>query len=124
MGVSSTLVGQLFAVVHRFSPADEKRLRGSFLTDHRHRDPGPRPVKAVNRYRDLLTTPGVARLISAQLTARLPSGMISLAYLIHVERIFDSYGLAGLVPRRDKLRPSRRRTTDQSDGWADGECVR
>ena len=51
----------------------------------------------MNRYRDLLTTPGVARLISAQLTARLPSGMISLAYLIHVERIFDSYGLAGLV---------------------------
>jgi MFS family permease len=51
----------------------------------------------VNRYRDLLTTPGVARIIAAQLTARLPSGMISLAYLIHVERIFDSYGQAGLV---------------------------
>lgn len=51
----------------------------------------------MNRYRDLLTTPGVARIISAQLTARLPSGMISLAYLIHVERIFDSYGQAGLV---------------------------
>jgi MFS family permease len=39
----------------------------------------------------------VARIIAAQLTARLPSGMISLAYLIHVERIFDSYGQAGLV---------------------------
>lgn len=51
----------------------------------------------MNRYRDLLTTPGVARIIAAQLTARLPSGMISLAYLIHVERIFDSYGQAGLV---------------------------
>jgi len=51
----------------------------------------------VNRYRDLLTTPGVARIIAAQLVARLPSGMISLAYLIHVERIFDSYGQAGLV---------------------------
>lgn len=51
----------------------------------------------MKRYQDLLTTPGVARIISAQLTARLPSGMISLAYLIHVERIFDSYGLAGLV---------------------------
>ncbi len=51
----------------------------------------------MNRYRDLLTTPGVARIIAAQLTARLPSGMISLAYLIHVEHIFDSYGQAGLV---------------------------
>lgn len=51
----------------------------------------------MNRYRDLLTTPGVARLIAAQLTARLPSGMITLAYLIHVEQIFNSYGQAGLV---------------------------
>jgi MFS family permease len=39
----------------------------------------------------------VARIISAQLTARLPSGMLSLAILIHIEGIFDSYGAAGLV---------------------------
>jgi MFS family permease len=51
----------------------------------------------VNSYRELLTTPGVARIIAAQLTARFPFGMITLAYLIHVERIFDSYGQAGLV---------------------------
>jgi MFS family permease len=51
----------------------------------------------VSGYTDLLKTPGVARIISAQLTARLPSGMISLAFLIHIERIFDSYGAAGLV---------------------------
>lgn len=48
-------------------------------------------------YADLLTTPGVARIIAAQLTARFPSGMMSLAYLLHIERIFDSYGSAGLV---------------------------
>lgn len=48
-------------------------------------------------YTDLLKTPGVARIIAAQLTARLPSGMISLAFLIHIEKIFDSYGAAGLV---------------------------
>lgn len=48
-------------------------------------------------YTDLLKTPGVARIIAAQLTARLPSGMLSLAFLIHIERIFDSYGAAGLV---------------------------
>lgn len=48
-------------------------------------------------YIDLLTTRGVARIITAQLTARLPTGMLSLAILIHIERIFDSYGAAGLV---------------------------
>ena len=51
----------------------------------------------MNKYADLLKTPGVARIIAAQLTARLPSGMISLAYLLHIEQLFNSYGLAGLV---------------------------
>jgi len=51
----------------------------------------------VSGYGDLLRTPGVARIISAQLTARLPSGMLSLAFLIHIEGIFDSYAAAGLV---------------------------
>jgi MFS family permease len=51
----------------------------------------------VKRYGDLLKTPGVARLIAAQLTARFPSGMIALAYLLHIEQIFNSYGAAGLV---------------------------
>lgn len=51
----------------------------------------------MKRYANLLKTPGVAQIIAAQLTARLPSGMISLAYLLHIERIFESYGLAGLV---------------------------
>ncbi|TFD22933.1 MFS transporter [Cryobacterium sp. TMS1-13-1] len=48
-------------------------------------------------YWTLLRTPGVSRLIAAQLTARFPFGMLSLAFLIHIERIFDSYGAAGLV---------------------------
>ena len=51
----------------------------------------------MKRYADLLKTRGVAQIIAAQLTARLPSGMISLAYLLHIELLFDSYGLAGLV---------------------------
>jgi MFS family permease len=51
----------------------------------------------VSSYANLLKTPGVARIIAAQLTARFPSGMLSLAYLLHVERILDSYGAAGLV---------------------------
>jgi len=36
----------------------------------------------VNAYLNLLRTPGVARIIAAQLTARLPSGMISLGFLL------------------------------------------
>ena len=51
----------------------------------------------MSTYASLLKTPGVARIIAAQLTARFPSGMLSLAYLLHIERIHDSYGAAGLV---------------------------
>ncbi|AWB94824.1 MFS transporter [Agromyces badenianii] len=48
-------------------------------------------------YSDLLKTSGVARIIAAQLTARFPSGMLSLAFLLHVEQQTGSYGSAGLV---------------------------
>ena len=48
-------------------------------------------------YRDLLRTPGVARIIAAQLTARFPNGMTSLAILLHVQQLTGSYGSAGLV---------------------------
>ncbi|TDW29374.1 MFS transporter [Cryobacterium psychrophilum] len=51
----------------------------------------------MSSYISLLKTPGVARLIGAQLTARFPFGMLSLAFLIHIERLFDSYTAAGLV---------------------------
>jgi MFS family permease len=39
----------------------------------------------------------VARIMSAQLVARIPNGMLSLAYLLHIERLTGSYGAAGLV---------------------------
>jgi MFS family permease len=48
-------------------------------------------------YRDLLRTPGVARIMAAQLTARFPNGMTSLAILLHIEYVTGSYGAAGLV---------------------------
>ncbi|KQQ03959.1 MULTISPECIES: MFS transporter [unclassified Rathayibacter] len=48
-------------------------------------------------YTELLKTPGVGRIIAAQLTARFPFGMLSLAFLLHVERVHDSYAAAGLV---------------------------
>jgi MFS family permease len=51
----------------------------------------------VKSYLDLLKTRGVGRIMAAQLTARFPSGMLSLAVLLHVEHVHDSYGAAGLV---------------------------
>jgi MFS family permease len=51
----------------------------------------------VGSYSDLLRTSGVARIIAAQLTARFPSGMLSLAFLLHIEQQTGSYGAAGLV---------------------------
>lgn len=51
----------------------------------------------MNTYLSLLRTRGVARIMSAQLVARIPNGMLSLAYLLHIERITHSYGAAGLV---------------------------
>ncbi|HYI32184.1 MAG TPA: MFS transporter [Glaciibacter sp.] len=48
-------------------------------------------------YLDLLKTPGVGRILAAQLTARFPFGMISLAFLIHIEQVYDSYTAAGIV---------------------------
>ncbi|AJM77293.1 MFS transporter [Rathayibacter toxicus] len=51
----------------------------------------------MGRYTELLKTPGVGRIIAAQLTARFPFGMLSLAFLLHVERVHGSYAAAGLV---------------------------
>jgi MFS family permease len=51
----------------------------------------------VSTYSSLLKTPGVARIIAAQLTARYPFGMLSLAFMLHIERIHHSNGSAGLV---------------------------
>lgn len=51
----------------------------------------------MSAYGSLLRTPGVARVIAAQLTARFPQGMLSLAFLLHIEAVHRSYGAAGLV---------------------------
>lgn len=51
----------------------------------------------MNTYLSLLKTRGVARIMSAQLVARFPNGMLSLAFLLHIEHIHHSYGAAGLV---------------------------
>lgn len=51
----------------------------------------------MSAYSTLLKIPGVGRIIAAQLTARLPSGMLSLAFLMHVEQVTGRYADAGLV---------------------------
>lgn len=51
----------------------------------------------MSSYTSLLKTRGVARIIAAQLTARFPFGMLSLAFLLHIEHTSGSYGVAGLV---------------------------
>ncbi|WP_223691290.1 MFS transporter [Leifsonia poae] len=51
----------------------------------------------MSTYSSLLKTPGVGRIIAAQLTARFPFGMLSLAFLLHIERVHHSYAAAGLV---------------------------
>ncbi|BDZ44748.1 MFS transporter [Naasia aerilata] len=51
----------------------------------------------MSSYADLLRTKGVARIMSAQLLARFPSGMLSLGFLLHIERVTGSYAAAGLV---------------------------
>lgn len=48
-------------------------------------------------YRDLGAYPGVYRMLAAQLTARMPFGMISLVILLHIELLHNSYAAAGLV---------------------------
>ncbi len=40
---------------------------------------------------------GVARVLLSQLTARFPFGMLSLAFLIHIEHVYHSYASAGAV---------------------------
>ncbi len=68
----------------------------------RRSPPGAGTVVWWRDNRDLLRTPGVARMIAAQLTARFPNGMMSLAILLHVEQQTGSYGSAGSGARRDQ----------------------
>lgn len=48
-------------------------------------------------YRNLLRVPGVLNVTAAQLFARLPLGILSIAILLHVQGLTGSYALAGVV---------------------------
>ena len=51
----------------------------------------------MGEYTDTLRRPGVLRIVLSQLVARFPFGMMSLAFVLHIQKITDSYTLAGLA---------------------------
>lgn len=47
--------------------------------------------------RALLGTPGVLRMVLTQLFARFPFGMLSIAFIIHIQAVTGSYAIAGIA---------------------------
>lgn len=48
-------------------------------------------------YSALAQTPGFVRVISSQLLARFPFGMMTLGFVMHIEEMHDSYAIAGIA---------------------------
>jgi MFS family permease len=48
-------------------------------------------------YTALLKAPGVIRVVISQLIARFPFGMMSLAFVMHIEHVHGSYAIAGIA---------------------------
>ncbi|MEY3908990.1 MAG: hypothetical protein RLZZ90_897, partial [Actinomycetota bacterium] len=48
-------------------------------------------------YSALWSTPGFVRIISSQLVARFPFGMMTLGFVMHIEQMHDSYAIAGIA---------------------------
>lgn len=48
-------------------------------------------------YTTMLRTPGVLRIVSSQLLARFPFGMMSLGFVLHIQQLSNSYTAAGLA---------------------------
>jgi MFS family permease len=48
-------------------------------------------------YTAVLKRPGVVRILLSQLAARWAFGMLSLAFVLHVQKITDSYAIAGIT---------------------------
>lgn len=51
----------------------------------------------MSSFRDLLKVPGVLRIVLSQLYARLPFGMLSLAFIIFIQEKTGSYTIAGIA---------------------------
>ena len=50
-----------------------------------------------NNYREVLKSPGFLRVITSQLLARFPFGMMSLALVMHIQHVYGSYAIAGFA---------------------------
>lgn len=48
-------------------------------------------------YTALFKSPGVVRVVASQLIARFPFGMMSLAFVMHIEHVHNSYAIAGIA---------------------------
>jgi MFS family permease len=51
----------------------------------------------VGIYRDLGRNPGVYRILLAQLTARVPFGMLTIILLLHIQLVYGNYTSAGVI---------------------------
>lgn len=51
----------------------------------------------MGQYTTMLRTPGVLRIVASQLFARFPFGMMSLGFVLHIQKQTGSYALAGLA---------------------------
>ena len=51
----------------------------------------------MNVYLELRRSPGVYRIIAAQLLARFPFGMLSITVLLHIELVYGNFTSAGLI---------------------------
>mgnify|MGYP000063473170 FL=1 len=50
-----------------------------------------------NNYRELFKSPGFVRVVSTQLLARFPFGMMSLGLVMHIQHVYSSYAIAGFA---------------------------
>jgi MFS family permease len=57
----------------------------------------------MSSYGALFRAPGFLRVISSQLYARFPFGMMTLAFVLHIEHVHNSYAVAGLALGADTI---------------------
>lgn len=51
----------------------------------------------MSSYSELMRSKGFSRIILSQLLARFPFGMMTIAFVLHIENMHDSYAVAGLA---------------------------
>jgi MFS family permease len=57
----------------------------------------------MSSYSALFRTPGFLRVITSQLYARFPFGMMTLAFVMHIQHVHHSYAVAGLALGADTI---------------------